>query len=225
LRGYGTNRRQGNWESHRRPRAATPGAVLKAKTEHNAADKGETDVSELLVIGYKGKFAAEEVRLQLLKMQREYLTDVEDAAVAVKERDGHIKLHQVHSPAAAGASGGGFWELLVGALFLSPWLGAALGAVTDALSGALTQVGIDDTFMKALADTLQPSSSALLVLVRQARPEKEVEELKSTGGKLLMTSLRHEKAERLEAALDAITIPQPLGSEARTGQRLARAAR
>jgi hypothetical protein len=39
-----------------------------------------------------------------------------------------------------------------------------------------------------------------------------------------MTSLRHEKAERLEAALDAITISQPLGDEARTGRRLARAA-
>jgi uncharacterized membrane protein len=180
-------------------------------------------VSELVVIGYKGKFTAEEVRLQLRKMQREYFIDLEDAVVAVKERDGRIKLQQVHSPAAAGASGDSFWGLLVGALFFSPRLGAALGAATDALSDALTQVGINDTFMKALADTLQPSSSALLVLVRQARPEKEVEELKSTGGKLLMTSLRHEKAERLEAALDAFTIPPPPGSEARTGRRLARA--
>jgi uncharacterized membrane protein len=182
-------------------------------------------VSELVVLGYKGKFAAEEVRLQLRKMQREDLTDVEDAVVAVKECNGYIKLQQVQSPAAAGALGGSFWGLLVGALFLSPRLGAALVAVTDALSGALTEVGIDDAFLTALADTLQPGSSALLVLVRKARPEREVEELKSTGGKLLKTSLRHEKAEQLHAALDALTKPLPPGSEAHPGQRLASAAR
>jgi len=130
-------------------------------------------VSELVVIGYKSKFAAEEVRLLLLKMQREDLRDVEDAIVAVKEPTGNIKLQQVHSPAASGALGGSFWGLLVGALFLSPRLGAALGAATGGLSGALTEVCIDDTFMTALADTLQPSSSALFVLVRQATPERE----------------------------------------------------
>jgi uncharacterized membrane protein len=108
-------------------------------------------VSELVVIGYKGKFAAEEVRLQLLKMQREYLIDLEDAVVAVKKHNGQIKLHQVYSPAASGARGGSFWGLLMGALFLSPWLGAALGVATDALSSALAEVGIDDTFMTALA--------------------------------------------------------------------------
>jgi hypothetical protein len=37
--------------------------------------KEETDVSELVVIGYKGKLTAEWVGLQLLKMQREYLID------------------------------------------------------------------------------------------------------------------------------------------------------
>ena len=50
-------------------RSARPGAVLKANTEHNVVDKEETDVSALVAIGYKGKFAAEEVRLQPLKMR------------------------------------------------------------------------------------------------------------------------------------------------------------
>jgi uncharacterized membrane protein len=176
-------------------------------------------VSDLVVIGYKGKFAAEEVRLQLLKMQCEYLSDVEDAVVAVKEPNGQIKLNQVHSPAASGALGGSFWGLLVGALFLSPWLGTALGAATGALSGALAEVGIDDTFMASLADTLQVSPSALFVLVRQATPNRELEELKSTGGKFLKMSLRHERAEPLQAVLDAITIPLPPGSDAATGKK------
>lgn len=175
-------------------------------------------MSELVVIGYKSRFAAEEVRLQLLKMQREYLIDLEDAVVVVKERDGQVKLHQVHNPTAFGALGGGFWGLLVGALFLSPLLGAAVGATTGALSGALTDVGINDNFMKELATTLQPGSSALFVLVRKATPDKVLEELTGTGGKVLKTSLTHEKEEKLQAAFDAIKMTAPSGEEARTSE-------
>ena len=43
-------------------------------------------MSELIVIGYEDPFKAEEIRLQLLKLQREYLVDLEDAVVAVKAR-------------------------------------------------------------------------------------------------------------------------------------------
>ena len=182
-------------------------------------------MSELVVIGYKSKFAAEEVRLQLLKMQREYLIDLEDAVVVVKERDGQVKLNQVHNLTAAGALGGSFWGLLVGALFLNPLLGAAVGAATGALSGALTDVGISDNFMKELADTLQPGSSALFVLVRKATPDKVLEELKGTGGKILKTSLTHEKEEKLQAALDASKTTAPSALEARTGENPSRAAR
>ena len=45
-------------------------------------------MSESVVIGYKSKFAAEEVRLQLLKIQREYLIDLGDAVVAIKSGAG-----------------------------------------------------------------------------------------------------------------------------------------
>jgi uncharacterized membrane protein len=161
-------------------------------------------MSELVVIGYKSKFAAEEVRLQLLKMQRTYLIDLEDAVVAVKERNGQVKLNQVYNPTTFGVLGGSFWGLLVGALFLSPLLGVAIGAATGALSGALADVGINDDFMKELAATLQPGSSALFVLVRQATPDRILEELRGTGGKVLQTSLTHEKEEKLQAALNAV---------------------
>jgi uncharacterized membrane protein len=88
------------------------------------------------------------VRLKLLKLQREYLVDLEDAVVAVKKPDGKVKLHQIYPLTATGAVSGSFWGLLVGALFLSPLLGAAIGAAAGAISGALTDVGIDDNFMK-----------------------------------------------------------------------------
>ena len=158
-------------------------------------------MSELIVIGYDNEFKADEVRLQLLKMQKDYLIDLEDAVVAVKSADGKVKLHQSYPLPAAGAVGGGFWGLLIGTIFLSPLLGAAVGAAAGAAAGALSDIGINDAFMKELAGTLQPGSSALFVLVRKATPDKVLEAIQGLGGKVLKTSLSHDDEAKLQAAL------------------------
>jgi uncharacterized membrane protein len=161
-------------------------------------------MSELIVIGFDNEFMAEEVRLALYRMQKAYLVDLEDAVVAVKAKDGQVKLHQVSNPTASGAVSGGFWGTLIGTLFLSPLLGAAVGAAAGAVSGALTDVGINDNFIHDLAATLKPGCSALFVLVRKATPDKVLAELRGAGGKILKTSLTHEKEQKLQAALDAV---------------------
>jgi uncharacterized membrane protein len=160
-------------------------------------------MSTLVVIGYSEPYKAEEVRLSLRKMQRDYLIDLEDAVVAVKDEKGKVKLHQSFNLTAAGAVSGGFWGALIGMIFLNPLLGLAVGASTGAASGALTDVGINDQFMKDLAATMTPNSSALFVLVRKATPDKVLEELKGAGGKVLKTSLSHEDEQKLQAVLDA----------------------
>ncbi len=160
-------------------------------------------MSELIVIAYDNPFEAEEVRIKLIKMQRDYLIDMEDAVVAVKSAEGKIKLNQAYQLTAAGAVSGGFWGALIGLLFLNPLLGAAVGAGAGALSGALTDVGINDDFMKELAATLKPDSSALFVLVRNMTADKVLDELKGSGGKILKTSLSHDDEEKLQSALDA----------------------
>lgn len=160
-------------------------------------------MSDLVVIGYDDQFKAEEVRLMLWKMQKEYLIDLEDAVVAEKNDKGKVKLHQAVNLTAAGAATGGFWGALVGLIFLNPLLGMAVGASAGAVSGALTDVGINNNFMKELAESLHPGSSALFVLVRSATPDKVLEELQGTGGKVLKTSLTHEEEARLQAALSA----------------------
>ena len=160
-------------------------------------------MSNLVVIGYEDQFKAEEVRLMLWKMQKEYLIDLEDAVVAVKDDKGKVKLHQALNLTAAGAAGGGFWGALIGLIFLNPLLGLAVGASAGAVSGALTDVGINDNFMKELAGTMQPGNSALFILVRRATPDKVLVELKGTGGKVLKTSLSHDDEAKLQEALSA----------------------
>ena len=129
-------------------------------------------MSTLVVIGYNDLHKAEEIRLMLLKMQKDYLIDLEDAVVALKDENGKIKLHQMVNLTAAGAASGGFWGTLIGLIFLNPLLGLAVGATAGAVSGALTDVGIDDKFIKDLATTLSPGSSVLFVLVRKATPTR-----------------------------------------------------
>ena len=163
-------------------------------------------MSTLVVVGYDDPFKAEEVRMKLQKMHKDYLIDLEDAVCAVKDQAGKVKLHQAVNLTAMGAASGGFWGTLVGLIFLNPLLGLAVGATAGAVSGALTDLGINDKFMKDLAATLKPNSSALFVLVKKATPDKVLEELAGTGGTVLKSSLSHEDEAKLQAALSAAKV-------------------
>lgn len=159
-------------------------------------------MSQLVVIAYDDVHKAEEVRLKLRKLMSEYLIDLEDAVVVIKDEKGKIKLNQAVNLTTHGAVEGTFWGLLIGAIFLNPLLGAAVGASSGAIAGALSDVGINDNFMKEVAQNLQPNTSALFVLVRSATPDKVAEELKGTGGKIAKTSLTHENEAKLQSVLD-----------------------
>jgi uncharacterized membrane protein len=50
-------------------------------------------MSTLVVVGYDDPFKAEEVRLKLRKLQSEYLLDLADVVIAVKDKRGKVKLH------------------------------------------------------------------------------------------------------------------------------------
>lgn len=158
-------------------------------------------MSTLVVIDYESEVKAEEVRLALLKMQKEFLIDLEDAVVVVRNEKGRVKLRQLHNLTAAGAARGGFWGALIGLLFLNPLFGFALGAAAGAVSGALANVGIDNNFMKQLGETLKPGTAALFILIRQMTPDKVIAELQKFGGTLIKTNLCNENETKLREAL------------------------
>lgn len=79
------------------------------------------------------------------------------------------------------------------------------------MGGALSDVGINDDFMKGLAATFADNTSVLFVLVRKATPDKVLEELQGTGGKVIKTSLTHEDEQKLQAVLS--TTRQPATDE------------
>lgn len=159
-------------------------------------------MSTLIVIVYPDELKAEQVRLDFLKMQKEYLVSLEDAVIAVKKPDGKVKLNQMYNLTLGGAMSGGLWGTLIGLIFLNPLLGLVVGAGAGAVAGALSDVGINDDFMKKLAATITPGSSALFVLVDSAITDKVLAALQGTGGKILQTSLSTPDEEKLQKALD-----------------------
>jgi uncharacterized membrane protein len=171
----------------------------------------EDRMSDLVVIAFPTEAKAEEVRQKLLAMQKEYLLELGDAVVAVKDEKGNIKLNQMINTTAAGAVGGAFWGTLIGLIFLMPLAGAALGAASGAVSGALTDLGISNKFMKDTAAAIQPGTAALFVLVRKVTADKVLEGLKGEGGTVLKTSLDHTKEAALQAALAGVqsAVPAP----------------
>ncbi len=158
-------------------------------------------MSTLIVIVYPSEAKAEEVRSTLIELQKEYLIKLSDAVIATKSENGKIKLNQLLNTTAAGAVSGSFWGLLVGVLFLNPLLGMAVGATSGALGGALTDVGVNDAFMKDLSSSLTPGSAALFVLIEDMTAEKVLKRIEGFGGVVLKTSLDESKEQVLRDAL------------------------
>jgi uncharacterized membrane protein len=174
---------------------------------------GGPQMSDLVVIAFPTEAKAEEVRQKLLAMQKEYLIELGDAVVAVKDASGQIKLNQLLNTTAVGAVSGAFWGSLIGLIFLMPLAGAAIGAASGTLGGYLTDLGIDDKWMKETAAAIQPGTAALFVLVRKVTADKVLEGLRGEGGTVMKTSLDHTKEAALQAALAgaqaAVPAPAP----------------
>jgi uncharacterized membrane protein len=171
-----------------------------------------SDMSDLVFIAFPTEQKAEEVRQKVLSMQREYLIELGDAVVVVKDEAGTVKLNQLINLTAAGAASGALWGTLIGFIFLSPLVGTALGAASGALGGKLADVGINDQFMKDAAAALQPNTAGLFLLIKKMTTDKVLADLRGTGGVLMRTSFDETKEALLREALAAaapVEIPAP----------------
>lgn len=158
-------------------------------------------MSSLIAIAYPDAQTADQVRAELIQATKEHILVLDDAVVIEHRPDGKIKLHQAMSVAGAGAAGGALWGGLIGLLFLAPLFGMAVGAATGAVAGKLSDVGVDDEFMKELGAKVPPGGAALIALGKAGAPAKVIERVRPYGGELIQTSLDDEEELRLRAAL------------------------
>ncbi len=161
-------------------------------------------MSDLVAVAFNDPADAFGLRAELASLQKEYLIEMDDIVVVTRGEDGRVQLHQAVNLTATGAVGGTFWGALVGLLFLNPLLGAAVGAGAGALSGWLSDIGIDDKEMTAMGENLPEGGAALFVLVRKMTGDKLLERLGGyrAKGRVLKTSLSHEQEQKLRDLLE-----------------------
>jgi uncharacterized membrane protein len=134
-------------------------------------------------------------------LQKQGLIDIDDAAVVSWEEGAKKpKTHQLRSITGAGALGGAFWGFLFGLIFFIPLLGMAVGAAGGALAGSLTDVGIDDDFIKRVREQVTPGTSALFAMTENAVVDKIKDAFGGAHAELLYTNLSSEQDKALREA-------------------------
>lgn len=132
------------------------------------------------------------------RLQKQELLTLQDAAVVTWPEDRKKpKTEQLHSMSGAGALGGSFWGLLFGLLFFVPLLGMAVGAAMGALAGSMSDVGIDDRFIKEVREKVTPGTSALFLMTSGVVQDKVLDEFRGTQAELISTNLSKEQEQKL----------------------------
>jgi uncharacterized membrane protein len=141
---------------------------------------------------------AEEAVRTLERLQGEELIQVHDAAVVSWPPDKKKpRTNQLHNLTGAGALGGAFWGLLFGLIFFIPLFGMAIGAAAGAFAGSMTDVGIDDNFIKRVREQITPGTSALFAMTSDAVIDRVKDAFANHQGELIETNLSGEQEAKL----------------------------
>lgn len=156
----------------------------------------------LVVVTFDNEEEAAQVREALEEAEDEKLISLDDSAVVVKDADGTVRVeNEVDRGVKIGAVGGGLLGLVIGFLIGGPIISAALGLVAGVLGGDLANLGIDQRFIDDVSAALEPGSSALFIMVREAEPDAVSEALEPFEGKIYYTALPTEAEEELRQLL------------------------
>jgi uncharacterized membrane protein len=159
-------------------------------------------MATLSVLKFNDPYGADRVLIALQGLQERQMITLEDAAVVSwPQGSKKPKTREMHSMAGLGAMSGAFWGFLFGLIFFVPFLGAAIGAGMGALSGSMTDVGIDEDFIRQVREKVTEGTSALFALTSgTTAPDKVIDELKQYDFEIISTNLPEEQENKLREA-------------------------
>jgi uncharacterized membrane protein len=158
----------------------------------------------MIVVAFEDEGKADQVLETLKGLQGEHLIDLQSAAVIVRQADGKVRIKEtkdfdVKQGAIGGAVAGGLLGLLRGNLLA----GALLGAAGGAAAGKVIDLGLEDSFLEDVADSLGNGTSAVVALVDFRHVDAAMEELETfEGGRILHHTLSAEVYQKLSEAVE-----------------------
>ena len=158
-------------------------------------------MSHLIVVTVEDANEAGQVLDTLRSVQKEGYLSLDDSALVVKDESGkvHVK-NEMDRGVKIGAVGGGVLGLLLGSVFF-PLGGLLVGALAGGLIGKTVDLGVDQRFVKEVGEDMQPGTSALFFLVRDADPDVAVAALRPYKGTVRHTTFPPEAEEELRRIL------------------------
>ena len=158
--------------------------------------------SKIVVLGFESQFGAEGMLEQFDKFEKEGLITLEDAVTASRGPGVNVEITQTQTRGGKTALKGSGIGLLAGLLLGGPILGVAAGAGIGAIVGSAKDYGLDDNFIKGITESLKPDSSALFLLIKEAKAEEFQGKLDQFDARVLTTSLPPDKEKALREMIE-----------------------
>jgi uncharacterized membrane protein len=178
--------------------ASLPSITLK-RDRH-----GDEDI-DLMVWSFPGAGTAEQGLDVLQKLAKAKEIKLLNTALVTKDQEGKTSLKEAEDMetgrgALMGAIAGGVIGLLGGPVGV--FIGAAAGAATGGAAAHWIDMGFANDDLKTLQESLQPDTSALVVLVESKDAEHVTDELDELGGKRVRQTLTNEMVEQIVSQRD-----------------------
>jgi uncharacterized membrane protein len=166
----------------------------------------------LLVKAFSEEKKAKEVLKELKHLQKEGVIHIANAAVLSK--DAHSETHIMETEDVDAAHGAVFGAIVGGLVGLlggpvGVVIGATVGLGTGTVAAEFTDSGFNDEYLNELAETLKPSSSAIVALVEETWVDKVKDALAEYEGALAEQAIKDEILEQLKAQTTPKTVETP----------------
>jgi uncharacterized membrane protein len=158
-------------------------------------------VSEIIVIGYGDQPTATQAYNEVLTLQKDFIVELTGLAIVRVDNEGKSHVETPQKIVGVSAASGAMWGMLIGILFLVPFVGLALGGAMGALMGKMGKSGIDDAFRSQVQALLKPGGAAVVVMASKITDDKFADAMKQYGGTLLKTSLSDADEKELASEL------------------------
>jgi uncharacterized membrane protein len=181
--------------------AALPPVPVKRQYDWSAQ---EQRAIEMVVLTFPNPDQGSEALRALKKVAEEHKIELINAAVLLKHPDGKVAAKDFHD---LGLRRGALFGAVIGGLLsvLVPPVGllgaAAAGALAGGASASLIDMGFPKAYLEQLQNSLQPGSSAVVMLIEQERVDEVLLELARFNGTLLRQPLTPEMVDQLTTSV------------------------